>query len=744
MILEIALTRLFSAALFYNYVFLVLSLAFLGLAAGAAIARSEAARRYGPAPFALFAGLTACVAGIAVTEAPEASLWVEIVLAGVPYLCLGTFITLTFTAHPDLNAELYAADWAGAALGAVLAVPVLKLGATDAVLASGALLGVASLIAAGRRVSAPHAAATALTVAVLVVNLAWGPFALSVERIPTGKPMFRQLRQEAGSTVVASRWDAFARTDVVQNPAFPNVRFIYVDGAAGSTMWRFPRTQQEAAPLFHEVAAFPLRLGQAPQHVMVIGPGGGREVLIALLSGSEHIAAVEVNPGTVDLVRSFAGFNGRLYERPQVAVTVDEGRSYVRRAGGQYDLIYLPLVVSLAAEGSGYMLTENYLYTVEAFGDYLAHLKPGGSIALLLYDDNTLFRAFLSAFQALRSTGLTAQAAADRMIALYKPNPDDGRVQDPLLLIRNVPFSRPQVMKIAGQAAVAGLRPIFLPNLAEVPPLDHLRNGTPVGILGTIFSDRRLTPVTDDSPFFYEFERGLPPLLRWLVGLSAGAAFLVLLVTARPGTDRMPMWPWGFFFASLGTGFMLAEVALIQKAVLTVGHPTLALSVTLTSMLLGAAAGSRLSRSLAGRRHGGVSLGLAAAAIGLGVLTLALTLVNHLIIPGSVYLRIAVTGLFLAPAGIALGLPFPLGLHAMSASRGQGAIADAWMVNGAFSVLGSVSAMAIAILWGFSWSLWSAVTLYGALFVLFASTRLRVSMDAGTRGRQHGGKVIRN
>ena len=233
----------------------------------------------------------------------------------------------------------------------------------------------------------------------LAGNLGAGWLRVDMATLATEKPIAESLAP--GGRVIRTEWDTFARTDLV-DPADGGPYQLYMDGAAGSVM---PPAENNDF-LMRDIGLFPFATAQ-PERVFAVGPGGGLDVWFGLQSGAQEIVAVEVNPASVSLVQDLGNYNGDLYEQPAVRVIIDEGRSVLRRQELTYDLISLSQVVTLAAERSGYALTENTIYTVEAFEDYLAHLRPNGQIAIKLYDEPTLTRALSTALAAFRQRGLS-------------------------------------------------------------------------------------------------------------------------------------------------------------------------------------------------------------------------------------------------------------------------------------------------------------------------------------------------
>jgi hypothetical protein len=702
LLLEIALTRLFSALFYPPYVFAVLSLAVLGLGLGAALATWRAPlRRQRLAPaYAALAGLsTVLLVVLAVRLASLDARALLILLVALPYLFIGLALATLFSRHAAHSLQLYRADLLSAGLGALLAIPLLNLlGPVNGLLVVAALLALAGLVlASGAR--ARGLPAVALLTALLVLGgsarLDW--LALDMATVQADKPAGQALAR--GGQLLATRWDAFARSDLVA-PVDGGPYQLTMDGAAGSIM---PPAEDNEF-LLRDIGLFPF--ATAPlERVFIIGPGGGLDVYFSLLAQADEIVAVEVNPASVDLVRDFAAYNGDLYGQPAVRVLVDEGRSVLRREATTYDLISLSQVVTLAAERSGYTLTENTVYTVEAFLDYLAHLSPEGQIAIKLYDEATLSRALSTALAALRAQGLSDVQGLSHVAAFLDPRNDP---PIPLLLVRKEPFSPDEARELGVVARQVGFAPLFLPGVLAQPPLDAVEGGqmTFSDIVERAGSD--ISPTSDDRPFFYQFERGIPSSLQPLLAVLAA---VVLLGGAGIAVAQRRLQPialrWApLYFAALGAGFMLVEIAIIQQVRLFLGHPTLALTTVLAVLLVAGGLGSglagRLFRGPGGA--GGVALpAWPALAVALLVLAwiVAWPWLNRTFLTASPPVRVLVVVVCLAPLGLVMGMPFPLGLRWVGQAD-ERQVALGWMVNGVMSVAGSAGAVTLAILAGFS------------------------------------------
>jgi len=469
---------------------------------------------------------------------------------------------------------------------------------------------------------------------------------------------------------------------------------------------------------------------------LVIGPGGGRDLVSALVFGARHVDGVEINPIIAnDVMRGqFHEFSGGIYTHPRVRIVVDDGRSFVRRTTERYDIIQASLVDTWAATAAGaYTLTENTLYTVEAFDDYLDHLTDDGILTMTRWVFDGL-RLISLAQSAAEKRGW---AAADR-IAIVRHE----RVAT--FLFKRTPFTPRELATLRDVAARLGFGVLYAPGDDDGAPLEEetvdgtstadyarlVRAPDPQRFYTDFYADIR--PTTDDRPFFFHttklehqfsvafgrsmlFGNGLSALLT-LLGISGALVVLFVLAPlalAGRGTTHPRGWfAWLVYFGALGAGFMLIEVAILQRFVLLLGHPVYSLTVTLFSLLLGTGLGAAWSRRFDQRslgRTGAIALaGIAAMAVAvIGVVT-------PLVIwamPFSRAARIVIAVATLLPMGIALGIPMPTGIRVLSVRAPQ-LVAWAWGMNGALSVVGATLAIFIAMNWGFHAALLAASGVY--------------------------------
>ena len=708
---ELALTRVAGLLFFGEVAALVVALAVAGGALGAALgaARPDWLRPRAAATSAVAAGALLAL-----------GLWVALLLAGRggagPTLAafapgfagLGLALAGLFADDPRHAPRLYAADLTGAALGAAASLPLLgRLGAPDALLAA------AALAAAGGAALAPTARLR--TAAVLVAGLPAAALALPgpdlpPERLATPKPIVRTLA--GGGTRLAHAWGTVGRSDLVRRADGAEV--LYLDGAAGSLL----PAPGSAALWRDDPSRFPFETLR-PRRVFVVGAGAGLEVAHALETGAREVRAAEVNRAGArlaarrldDLRRDVVPGPGVAapFDDPRATWTYDEARSALRASGERYDLIVLSQAVTRTAEARGLALTENGLYTLEATAGWLDALAPGGAVSFELYDEATLTRVLITTARALQRTGHAEgdAAALDHLVALLDPSTTP---PTPLLLaFAEVPPAG-RVVEIARSAEDRGLALLYLPGLLERPPLDAVAAGTrPLSALIDGAGDVDLAPVTDDAPFFWAFEPGIPRALRRLLTLAGLAALLLAppLIVGRvgAGATRAAGTRRGVATAGvLGAAFLALELALLSRTGLTLGHPAAALAATLGGLLAGAGAGAAWARERPDRWTAIVRAALVASAAGLAWAAVW-PAVAAVVAGAPAVPRAVLAAITLLPLGVALGAPFPLLLRRLGAGTPPGApagpVARAWALNGLGSLLGGAGATALAHLAGF-------------------------------------------
>ena len=759
---ELALTRIFSVTMYYHFAFLAISIALFGLSASGVFVYVMRGRLASAGTRELLAG-GAIVHAIATVVALAFLVRIRVglnysplnlalmlaiyALAALPFFTGGAVISLAFTRLTERINVVYASDLLGAAAGCLALIPLLNaLGAPGVVLTAAALsLGAAVCFApAGWR---RHAAAAGLAI-----------FTLSAGAQATGTAPFDVVATKGheDDRILFSKWNSFSRIGVYDrehgewslSPRYTGARgnslFMDIDSAAST-----PILDGRAGPpeyLRYELTALAYHLVERPGgfSALVIGPGGGRDLQSALLFGARQVDGVEINPiiaRDVMLTR-FREYSGGVYADPKVTIHVDDGRSFVRRSDARYDVIQASLVDTWAATAAGaYTLTENSLYTTEAFGEYIDHLSDEGFLTITRW-----------VFDGLRLVSLAQAACAERGLDASRHLAIVRFDRIATFLLKKTPFSEDDSRRLADLADELGFSVLYAPDIEAAPPhedpVEMQRTGTSAQDYRRLLlaPDRSrfiaeypldIAPTTDDRPFYFHatrlrnqldvafgrsmlFGNGLSALMT-LMGISALLVLLFivgpLIVSARPAAG----WGrWLMYFGALGAGFMLLEVALLQRFVLLLGHPVYSLTVTLFSLLLGTGLGSFLSRRVPAGRVKAVAMRMLLAVAAVAVLAaLLLPRMIDLAIAWPLPLRVLVAATLLVPIGIVLGIPLPAGMRLVAGHRPE-IVPWGWGMNGAFSVVGATVAVFVAMNWGFSVTLSIAGLVYAT-----AATTLR-------------------
>src|SRR5207302_1454239 len=451
-----------------------------------------------------------------------------------------------------------------------------------------------------------------------------------------------------------ARWNALSRVEVDNQG---QAKVIVIDADASTYIMNADLSRWHGTAWERALMSAPPALANVLRphgEFAIIGPGGGVDVLRAVANGSPSVTGIEINPiiATSIMRGAYADYSFHLYDRPEVHLHVTDGRSFVRNAHQQFDVVQLTLVDTWASTAAGaFALSENSLYTVDAFREYFEHLKPDGMIAITRWE-------FRQPREALRVVSVATEALH--------------------------------------QLGVQNRAKHFI--VVSEGDLDE--DGIPVVVLGIVFA----------------------------ISLVAVAVFLVGPMALRGGRRQraLPL----LYFVAVGLGYILVEIAFIQRFVLFLGHPTYALTVVIFLLLLSSGAGSLASRRwLSSTGRGWQPLVVIAAAILLYVFVLPLILSSLVVLPFAI--KLLVSAVLLVPLGFAMGMPFPTGLHALAGApvptfpassssttkvvtnpAEANAVEWAWALNAASSVLGSVLAMVIAIHFGMNVTLTCGAAAY--------------------------------
>jgi SAM-dependent methyltransferase len=530
----------------------------------------------------------------------------------------------------------------------------------------------------------------------------------------------------------------------IGNPSpIPEQLAVYTDGDGMSAIDRWDGSPESLRFLDWLPSALPYHLLPPKPKVLALGAGGGSDVLQAIVHDAGRVDAVELNPQTIELVRDrFAEFAGPVYRHTKVRVHAAEARGFVAASPEGYDLIQLALLDAFNTSSAGlYGLNESYLYTVEALQTYLAHLRPGGLLALTRWvrlPPRDEAKLFATAIAALERSGESHPGRRLLWIRGW---------QTSTLLVKNGPFGDADIDATRRFCAERSFDTAYFPgirdtetNLYNVQKQPYLSEAA-LELLGPDrdgYIDRYkfdIRPATDDRPYFFHFFRwpilaealnlrgagglglidlGYPMLIATLIQAVVIGGLLILapLQLFAPGAARQPKGQVFAYFAAVGIAFMFTEIVYIQKFILYLSHPLYAVAVVLAGFLLFAGLGSRHAETVPKAQAAAAIVGAARSIVAISLVYLLLLpplFEASMALPGAV--KVATVLTLIAPLAYFMGMPFPLGLARLTA--GDHALMPwAFGINGCASVTAAILATVLAIHSGQNWLLIAALALY--------------------------------
>ncbi|MHA1568340.1 MAG: hypothetical protein ACTSXZ_02625 [Alphaproteobacteria bacterium] len=731
---EIVLTRVFSVVMWYHFAFLAISIALFGLGLGGVAMhifgrwlaeREDAVFAYAGAALgaanalAVWALLSLKLGGFEFDAASLLSLGLIYLLAALPFLAGGVFISLMLRWGCKHAGIVYLFDLLGAGLGCLLTIPLLNIfGGPAAVLVAGAMAAIGGLVAAGRTKPLRLVVGLAVIVSLLAtvgVHLGTGGTML--------EPRYVKGNEEPDKIAVG--WNSFSRVIAYPRPELGDI-MVEIDGIAHTPITPFngdtAGTQVPSANL--QRLPYEIRPGAK---ALIFGSGGGEHILTALDAGAKQIVGLEMNPIIVDWVDNrFADVAGGLFHYPGVEVVVDEGRSFIRRSREKFDLIQFTLIDTWAATAAGaFVLTENHVYTVESMLEYFDHLGPQGMLSFKRWREAEQFNLRL---MALARAALEKRGVENPELHFFIVH----NVEFINMLVKAEPFTLDEVADLVDWSDKLNLPIVYSPFSGGEG--EAFRKLATAASLSSWLAEQSLdlSPPTDNQPFlFYTLRlrdlpqvfqqvysariRNIGPILLYFM-LALVLVFVILLILVPSWLTRekgaSPPKRTALYFAVIGLAYLLVEVAVMQKFILFLGHPTYALAVVLFTILISSSLGAALSeriypdRAVRNLRWVVVGLTLYAAVF----LVISPRLFHEALVLGIVY-RIMISVALLVPLGLLMGVPFPLGVRLVGYDHPRSV---PWMfaVNSAASVMGSVLAMLLAVNFGFTSAVSFGLVLY--------------------------------
>ncbi|MCB8944580.1 MAG: hypothetical protein H6658_12590 [Ardenticatenaceae bacterium] len=785
--LEIVFTRVFSVLMWYHFAFMVISLALLGSGA-AGVWLYLADGRFPPAKInerltllALLFAFGTIAAFLLYLQIPfefktiskeglhwQTVGWLALIylVLSIPFLLGGATIALAISRFSRDVGQVYFYDLIGASLGCLLSVLALTvMGAGSAVLLVSVMGGVAALLFAWATPQRGWRWLSGLTVLLLLGVL-----------LSNLSGQWLQVRTRGGydakNVMVYEKWNALARVTVYEDPYWlqpfgwglsptyvgpdPGHLMLLIDANAGTPIQKWDGSWAMVDFLRYDLTSLAYHI--LPQaNTFVIGTGGGRDILTGLLFGANSITGAELNPAIVTAARdTFGDYAGRVYDYPNVHVEIEDARTYLSRTGQQFDLIQASLIDTWAASSSGaYSLSENGLYTQEAFLTFYGRLTDRGMVSYsrwyFIADPTESLRMVALGRASWEAAGVTNVGDHMVVIANFTQNrsADKGLAT---MLLKRTPFTPEEVATLAELSQELEFTVLHAPGYEAIANPVHDLMVTPNLDEAIAQYPLDISVPTDNRPFFFDFAsystlgnaafQDNPAYtssaeanyaLLAVLAISAVTAVLFILLPLAARRQRTAImagqWPTLLYFAALGIGFMLVMVPSIQRLTVYLGSPTYALAVGLFTILLSSGIGSRTTHSL---EPADVQRRLRLVIIAL-IIVIALHL---LIIPPLVQAtqswlfgwRIALVILLIFPAGFLMGQPFPLGMKWVS-SHTPAIVPWLWAVNGATSVIGSAMATIVGLAVGFRMVSLVGMACYGLALAVALLAWARASRD---------------
>jgi len=759
LLLELSLTRIFSVVFYYHFAFLAISIALFGLGTGGVF--SYVVAGWKGSVFTHMGRLSA-LNGVLVVGALAAILaqnnnpsnW-DLALVyfttALPFFVAGTVVSLAISETMERVNRVYFFDLLGAGGGCLLLIPLLDgFGGPNTVIAAAITYAAAGAIWHSMAGSVKGRAACVALALILVAFLTYNTRGRAIVDI-------RRAKGQTLANEFFQKWNSFSRVGVAHIDAEnrDDIR-IDADAATGIADFDFDHLSPKSRhDLLDQGPALPYAIRPGAK-ALIIGPGGGWDVARALASGSHDITGVEINPiiATTIMRERFPDRSNYLYLRPDVHIYVEDGRSFVRRSRDRYQVIQATLVDTWASTAAGaFALSENSLYTTDAFRDYLSHLTDDGMAVFTRWGFDPPRESLRLVSLAIEALGQLGEKDPWRHIVVGREGSVEGWGAKDTVLIARKPFSAADLDR--ARAALSRMQTVYLPGAGIHNHFtDLLSSSNPEQYERDYVFD--ITPISDNRPFFfytvqprdlwsflenasrdtadYKNNKAVP-LLFGLMGVSLVATALILALPPLVLGTRLPRQPGirGFllYFLFIGAGYILIEVGLIQKFVLFLGHPTYALTVVIFSMLVSSGVGSALSRRVLGRSESRLIKALGCVALLACLLAVVASSLLTALVGLPLPLKMAITAGLIAPLGFVMGMPFPTALQRLQEWHAP-SVRWAWSLNAASSVLGSVGALVFSIYLGLVQTLIIGGMLYLAASV--AAARVRMNRDAPEPG----------
>jgi len=723
---EVLLTRLFSVILSFNLVFLVVSFSILGSGLGGVLVYRKL-NKYDIdinsliGRYSLFLPFTMIISIMLIYKLPYIKLFTLYPLIGmIPFVIGGGLIAIVFKKFVEGSYKIYFMDLLGSALGSIIIINFMNMyGFLHSLIIISGISFLAAILISIYNKSIKLTTIKIMLFIVTIVLLFQHSIVLNLEKgfksyftSPNTLIDYLKRTDEKPLGITYTKWNAISRTDVIETTN-PNEKIVVTDGGGSAPIIKFDGDLNKVAYLRSKTAFIPFAIGKNDK-TLVIGSGGGKDVLLALLGGSKDITAVEINSSTIDAVNLYKNFSGNIYDRPEVKLYIKDGRNFIENTKDKYDNIYLAMVMTNAVENTMYSLSENYLFTEEAFKEYFNKLSENGKLSFMPHDGLDMARIINTGLKVLLDKGVNQSDITDYFVVVNGVSKEhleqhDDMIMMPMVIFKKNPFTKEEISQVLDIVKEQGRQIVHYPG-GEYPLFQKLsKNEISFNELLKTYG-ANVSPISDNKPFFYNYTNLIPGEIMF-VGIGMGLTWLVI---RRKFFKDGDIRKTSSYFILIGMAFMLVEIPIVQKATLYLGNPTLAFSSVLFSILLSSGLGSLMSgKGLVKKYLVDSSMYLLVASLSIITFLFSIDRVFTLTSNLELNIKFIVLSLTLLPMGILMGIPFPVGIKTFSNEiKDRELIPLMWGTNGIFSVIGSILAISISIKFGFNITIFIGAMLY--------------------------------
>lgn len=783
MLTELLLTRIFSATMWHHFAFLSVSVAMFGMTIGAVIVQhfkdhftSENAKERSinysilfsiSIPLSFIAHLTIKV-DFAFNFMSLFSTFFFFLIIALPFILSGIIVSVALTRYKASVSKLYFWDLAGAAAACITVIPLLnKLDAPSLIVCLGAFSAAGALILNLWKTPSKHQSGIWKTASAVLIIIALIFFAIvnHSQRLIVVNWFKGTLEKK----LEYEKWNPYSRISVQPGSKVPfgwginrdlikgihiEQKRLYIDSNSLTVLTKFDGDFNTVSFLAMDVSNIGHFL-KAGGDLAIIGAGGGRDILSALLFNYKNIYAIEINDAIIDILKNkYADYIGHLDKYTQVHLINDEARSWIMSSRKKFDMIQVSFIDTWAATSAGaFAMTENSLYTVNGWKKFLLKLNNGGVLSFTRWAEGDYspesLRLVALAVETLRQSGIKNP---QQHIIYVRSYAEENASSNPCgtILVSNTPFTDKQVTVIKDAAGQYGLKVIIDPGNVELKSFEPLFNDNYKKYLAEY--PLNIAAPTDDKPYFFNFLKlkdaffsksvksidintkakhaAIYILGNLLLVVTAASIFFILLpilyTHKRNKGTSVKTVPTTLFFAAIGCAYMLIEISQLSRLTVYLGHPIYGLAVALFLLLLSSSIGAFWSDSFlknSKERRKKINLIFGSLLTGLLLYAVLTPMIIDKTDGLNNPLRILISAFLLVPIGFLMGVPFPLAMT-MARERKDSSTALYWGINGATSVMSSVLAVAISIQFGIT-----AAFVTGAVFYLLAFICYRFMKD---------------